>query len=131
MSPKTGEEKAVNLGFVIITFRTRSENPLLSNGGRRIMFVRLSEIRRKNAHSTTPRKKKNRNKPKLLLVLPTVARVIITCWRKIIKKCTKSCVVRKSSIEFKIMATANEPFQSKCTFVSLLKFFLECIVLFF
>ena len=57
MSPKTGEEKAVNLGFMIITFRTRSENPLLSNGGRRIMFVRLSEIRRKNAHSTTPRKK--------------------------------------------------------------------------
>ena len=78
MSPKTGDEKAVNLGFVIITFRTRSENPLLSNGGRRVMFVRLSEIRRKNAHSTTPRKKKHRNKPKLLLVLPTVARVIKT-----------------------------------------------------
>ena len=49
--------KAVNLGFVIVTFRTRSENALLSNGGRRIMFVRLSEIHRKNAHSTTPRKK--------------------------------------------------------------------------
>ena len=75
MSPKTGEEKAVNLGFVIITFRTRSENPLLSNGGRRIMLVRLSEIRRKNAHST-PQEKKTRNKPKLLLVLPTVARVM-------------------------------------------------------
>ena len=44
--------KAVNLGFVIITFRTRSENALLSNGGRRIMFVQLSEIHRKNAHST-------------------------------------------------------------------------------
>ena len=71
--------KAVNLGFVIITFRTRSENALLSNGGRRIMFVRLSEIHRKNAHSTfhDPKKKKHRNKPKLQLVLPTVARVIM------------------------------------------------------
>ena len=68
--------KALNLGFVIITFRTRSENALLSNGGRRIMFVWLSEIHRKNAHSTTPRKKKHRNNPKLQLVLPTVARVI-------------------------------------------------------
>ena len=76
MSPKTSEEKAVNLGFmVIITFRTRSENPLLSNGGRRIMFMRLSEMPRKIAHSTTLRKKKHRNNPKLLLVLPAVARV--------------------------------------------------------
>ena len=40
MSPKTGEEKAVNLGFVIITFRTRSENPLLSNGGPTSYHVR-------------------------------------------------------------------------------------------
>ena len=64
MSPKTGEEKAVNLGFVIITFITRSENPLLSNGGRRIMFVRLSEMPRKNAHSTTPKKKKTQKQTK-------------------------------------------------------------------
>ena len=57
MSPKTGEEKAVNFGFVIITFRARSENPLLSNGGRRIMFVQLSEIPRKNAHPRPQEKK--------------------------------------------------------------------------
>ena len=62
---KTGEEKAVNFGFVIITFRTRSENALLSNGGRRIMFVRLSEIPRKNAHSTTPRKKQTQKQTEI------------------------------------------------------------------
>ena len=44
--------------------RTRSENPLLSNGGRRIMFVRLSEMPRKNAHSTTPRKKTTQKQTK-------------------------------------------------------------------
>ena len=63
--------KAVNLGFVIITFRTRSENALLSNGGRRIMFVRLSEIHRKNAHSTTPRKKNKTQKQTEITTLAT------------------------------------------------------------
>ena len=36
--------------LVIIILRTRSEIPLLSNGGRRIVFVRLSEVPRKSAN---------------------------------------------------------------------------------